>query len=101
MDVLIGGSGNDQMWGGDQGAPDGASDTFVMDDGHRADVIADFEVGIDLIDLSGNAAFSTFSDVTASAYDKMRGVWIFGNGRDKFVLEGLSVDDLDSGDFIF
>ena len=49
-DTVIGGEGNDVMFGG-QG-----SDTFVFrtqDVGNWVDVIADYEAGIDRIDLTG------------------------------------------------
>ncbi|OEF23300.1 DUF5801 repeats-in-toxin domain-containing protein [Vibrio rumoiensis] len=58
-DILIGGAGDDELWGGDyQGTGDGESDTFVWhaeDIGTTGspttDIIKDFELDIDQIDI--------------------------------------------------
>jgi Ca2+-binding RTX toxin-like protein len=58
-DTLIGGAGNDRLIGGT------GSDTFVFASGFDVDTIADFEVGIDQIDLSAFAGLA-FNQLTIS-----------------------------------
>lgn len=80
-DTLIGDDGNDTLWGYNEwGVPDvlvggAGSDTFVFNhpgeslnaDGQR-DVIADFETGVDKIDLSSEyMAGITADDITITA----------------------------------
>ena len=68
-DILIGGAGNDELWGGERnGTGDGAADTFVwrsQDIGTQTspaiDVIKDFELNLDKIDIR-----DLFSDRDAS-----------------------------------
>jgi Ca2+-binding RTX toxin-like protein len=45
-DVIYGGRGNDKMWGGDD------ADRFVFEKNGGRDVICDFDVAEDVIDLS-------------------------------------------------
>lgn len=59
-DVLFGGLGNDVLVGG------AGRDTFVIRRQDRADLILDFEVGVDRIGLSGNLRFEDLSIVQGS-----------------------------------
>ena len=55
-DLIVGGLGDDSLTG------DLGEDTFLFDLGDGNDTIADFETGIDLIDLSGTGL--TFGDLS-------------------------------------
>lgn len=90
--TLDGGSGNDWMKGGD------GFDTFVFETGSDQDTIADFEDGIDLIDLAayGLAGFGDLL-VTQSGAD----VQIAMTAQDSIMLLNTSVAALDSTDFLF
>jgi len=48
-DVIVGGRGNDQMWGG------AGADRFEFASEWGDDLIRDFEVGIDRLDLTGRS----------------------------------------------
>jgi Ca2+-binding RTX toxin-like protein len=65
-DVLIGGSGNDALWG-DFANVDGkvstGRDIFMFHQGSGQDLILDFEVGKDLIDIR-DYGFAGFADLT-------------------------------------
>ncbi|MXQ07681.1 hypothetical protein GQ651_07465 [Alphaproteobacteria bacterium GH1-50] len=55
-DTIIGGEGNDFMWGDAYeliNEATGGADVFVFEDGSNDDVIFDFEVGKDILDLTG------------------------------------------------
>ncbi len=59
-DLLRGGLGNDTLTGDDSSGGQGA-DTFVLAVGEGTDVITDFEVGIDLLQLEGNVIVDDLS----------------------------------------
>ena len=54
-DIIYGGGGNDTMTGGTEEGGDGDQDIFVFGSSSYGDhdVITDFEVGIDKIDMTG------------------------------------------------
>ena len=102
-DTLIGHGGDDMLEGGpdtDRLIGSGGSDTFVFAPGDGADIVYDFENGIDMIDLS----FYGFADFAAEVQPQIRtinnkAVLEFGGG-DRVVLNGVAEADLDATDFI-
>lgn len=92
-DVLDGGTGRDRMSG------DAGADTFVFKTGYARDFIMDFEVGIDRLDLSG-LGVTDLAAVQASA--RQAGSWLYLDfGTDEILLKRVTIDQLDSMDFIF
>lgn len=98
-DILNGGGGRDVLFG------EAGADVFVFERGTSADVIGDFQVGVDRIDLS---AFGlTWQDVLNSmhenggttAIDLGGGDPLFNNG-DMIVLNGVARASLSERDFI-
>ncbi len=102
VDRLLGENGNDRLDGGlgDDVLSGGAgADVFVYSL-TGLDRVKDFEDGIDQLDLSGIAGFTTFADVTAVAQDKWGGVVLdFGNDDILFV-ENMDFADFDASDVI-
>lgn len=110
-DVLVGGQGSDTLWGGDDGATtgDNAADTlwgeagvdrFVFVSGFGVDLIADFETGVDKIELLSFSAFSTFSSLlsVATITAQSNGVVVsFGAAG---TLQIVGPTTLSAGDFI-
>ena len=117
-DILIGGAGNDELWGGERnGTGDGAADTFVwhsQDIGTQAspaiDVIKDFELSLDKIDIrdlfSNNDASKAqmdeiLSHITASEDDGKINLTVNTDkgGEQVIVLDNISTHSLglDSG----
>lgn len=99
-DILNGGGGRDVLFG------EAGTDIFVFERGTSADVIGDFQVGVDRIDLS---AFGlTWQDVLNSmhenggttAIDLGGGDPLLNNG-DMIVLNGVARASLSERDFIF
>ena len=62
-DTLTGGVGNDTLTGGD------GADIFVFAPGHGADIIADFTIATDKIDLSAFAGFTNLGAVQGATDD--------------------------------
>ena len=60
-DVLIGGAGQDTLTGG------AGADLFIIGLGDGANTIADFQDGVDHIDLSAFGGYSTISQLAAGA----------------------------------
>lgn len=91
-DVLLGGDGNDVLTGRSD------ADVFVFDDG--TDRITDFDDGVDTIRIVVNG-IDSFADLTGLMSDVGPNAMIdFGNG-DRLGLQGVSIVDLDAGDFVF
>jgi serralysin len=73
-DTLRGGAGNDTLTGG------AGADTFVFAAGDDADIITDFETGIDTLDLT-SFGFDSAAEALGLAFDTAEGVvFDFGNG---------------------
>ena len=94
-DYLSGGGGNDTLYGGE------GADTFAFVAGNGADVVGDFSVADDLIDLSGFAGITGFGDLTITG--ESDGVVIdlseFGGGTVK--LQDVTLADLSADHFVF
>ncbi len=98
---LKGGVGSDTIEGG--GGPDvltggAGADHFVFADFEGNDLIHDFEIGIDRIDISSNRA-DAFDDLTISNW-KGDAV-ISWDGKTTIQLEGVNASSLHTSDFIF
>lgn len=95
-DVLNGGGGNDKMSGG------AGADTFIFSKGD--DVITDFNAAnaLEKIDLSNVAAIKGFKDLKNNHATQDGSNLVIDDGPgNTLTLNGLSIGDLDKGDFIF
>ena len=94
-DTLHGGVGDDTLHGGE------GADTFAFVAGNGADVVRDFSVAGDLIDLSGFARIAGFGDLTIT--EESDGVVIhlseFGGGTVE--LQDVTLADLGADHFVF
>ncbi|MEB3214115.1 MAG: Calx-beta domain-containing protein [Leptolyngbyaceae bacterium] len=88
-DVLQGQKGNDKLFGGAD------NDIFVLKKGHGTDLIRDFELGDDLIQLQGSLSFSdlTFQQQGNKAL-------IIADGEELAVLQGIQTSQLSQANFI-
>lgn len=94
-DLIVGGDGNDTMFGGADG------DTFQFLNGFGVDRVADFEVGIDVINLASVSGITSYADLTGNHLaDGANGAVISVDG-DSIVLSGVTVSELSSADFAF
>lgn len=87
-DILIGGRGRDAINGGtgsDQLTGNGGPDRFVFAVGDGSDMITDFALGVDKIDLAPGVAFSF---VAAGANDT---ALLYGPGGDAILLVGVDI----------
>lgn len=119
-DILTGGQGNDELWGGGRGGlhgvlGDGVEDTFIWHKGDltsvaSTDVIKDFEIGIDKIDIrdlfndsDGHAGIQMddmLSHLQASDVDGKINLKVTsedGSLSQNIVLDNVSAADLGSG----
>jgi len=110
-DDLDGGSGNDKLWGGKgRDELDGdngidvlvggkGADRFIFDENAGRDLIKDFQVGVDRIeiDIDGIAGFGALS-ITDNAQG--HAVIDLGGG-DSITLKGVSKASLSASDFAF
>lgn len=98
-DVLMGGKGNDTLKGGD------GVDKFVFRTGWDVDTIKDFDATgsvHDRIDLSGLNSVKSWTDLKNNHLEKDGSdVVIDGRNGDRIVLEDVTLQSLDKGDFIF
>ncbi|GAA6180981.1 hypothetical protein NBRC116594_24190 [Shimia sp. NS0008-38b] len=102
-DTLEGGSGNDHLWGGNWWQ-DGDADTFVAQAGGGRDMIHDFEVNHDVLDLSSYGI--TYEDLQAHIQDQGWATVIDlsaltgGESNDRLVLKSVDPDDLNESNFL-
>ena len=85
--MLIGGAGQDTLTGG------AGADIFVLAPGDGANTIADFQDGIDRIDVSGYGGYSSIGQLAAGA--KVT----FADGG-YVILTGVQASSLSAADFI-
>ncbi|GHG92975.1 calcium-binding protein [Pseudodonghicola xiamenensis] len=118
QDTLLGGAGDDALYGGagrdtlDGGVGDdtltggNGADTFVFSGtDFGADVVTDFNAGsasssVDLIELS-TEAFADWSAVSAASAQVGSDVVISYDASNSITLLGVTLGDLDTGDFLF
>jgi serralysin len=103
-DTLIGERGSDTLVGGDD------ADRFIFRPNHLwngdIDVIVDFEVGIDKIEAKGWGSVNAnnwLSNAIANGdfVNRSDGALYTSNRGGQLLLEGVSLDSLNSSDFIF
>jgi Ca2+-binding RTX toxin-like protein len=94
-DTLDGHAGKDILHGG------ASSDTFVFSTGSGKDVIADFENGLDKIDLQDFHAVSDFADLQAHHLKVSGDDLIIRYGHDSITISNMGKADLDVSDFQF
>ena len=90
-DTLAGGAGDDSLMGG------AGMDRFVFTDNGGSDIIGDFEVGLDLIDLQ-QAGVTGFGELDISRV-KNNTLIDYGDGSVEF--SGVHVNQIDENSFIF
>ena len=107
-DQINGGAGSDEIWGGtgddtlSGGEADGAVDIFGFIAGSGSDSVTGFEVGIDVLDLSGTTTdFVATQDVINNASNSAGGLLINLGGGAILVLANLTTGDITAMDFIF
>jgi Ca2+-binding RTX toxin-like protein len=93
-DHLDGGAGNDTMTGGS------ASDTFIFRSKGGHDVITDFEIIDEHIDVSGWKAVKSFTDLQSHMKAEDGGIMIT-YGNDSLFLDHIHRSDLQSTHFVF
>ena len=94
-DVLIGGSGNDTLIGGK------GSDLFVLAQDNGVDLIKDFELGKDLIQLSGNLQFKDLTIVQGSGRNGSDAMlFVTETNQLVAIVDDLNSNNLTISDFI-
>ncbi len=92
---IDGGAGNDTLTGG------AGSDTFVFHSGYGADIITDFSVGFDKVDISELSGFYALGDVLAiAAQTGANTILNFGFSL-SLTLQNVALSALSAIDFIF
>ncbi|MEX5564403.1 hypothetical protein SM764_13345 [Pseudophaeobacter sp. 1A16562] len=97
-DVLNGGGGRDKLVGG------GGEDTFIFKGDFGRDVVRDFTIGEDVLDLSALTGEATSLDafVDSATDTGSRVIYDMGDdGQNVIILNGVSLDDLTADDFLF
>ncbi|MEP3846646.1 MAG: calcium-binding protein [Paracoccaceae bacterium] len=94
-DLLNGGAGNDTLTG------NGGDDVFVFNDGFGNDVVTDFDIGRDVIDLSDVSSISDWADLQENMNQNGDNVIIEGSSGNDIELTDLDMSLLTSNDFIF
>jgi Ca2+-binding RTX toxin-like protein len=92
-DILLGGGGDDLLTGGK------GSDTFTFGPGDGDDRITDFEKNKDTIFLDGIAGVDDFGDLTFTKIGS--DVLVTWGTSDSILLEGVKLNQIHSGDFMF
>ncbi len=105
-DVLVGGAGDDTLNGGagDDVLQGGTgSDTFVFSGEFGVDVIRDFEASnnSEKIDLSAVVDITSYNDLINNHLSDSAGGAVIASGSHTITLEGVTVSELDTNDFIF
>ena len=94
-DLIDGGEGHDHLFGGR------GKDVFFFDDGDGADIIFDFRVGKDKIDLSEYDGIHGFEDIADEISGGVFGASIELAEGDSIFLAGVGAGHLSESDFIF
>ncbi len=102
-DRIEGGAGNDHLWGGEW-AGDQTGDTFVMQAGTGQDMVHDFEVAHDQIDLTAYGV--DFAAVKGALVDEGWATVLdlsklgADSAGDKLILKDVQADDLSEKNFV-
>ena len=105
-DTLVGGLGDDTLFGDfGSGSNESFADTFIFEDnqGPEADIIADFETGIDKIDFTATE-FTGFNDLTngGERYFEQDGADTVIHYYDHTItLQNVDANQLSADDFLF
>ncbi|WP_162236029.1 hypothetical protein [Devosia sp. Leaf64] len=111
-DMVIGGSGNDTLFGGngddtlsgdagdDTHYGGSGADTFVFRSGMGEDLIGDFELGIDTIEIRDQGSMN-FASLMANAEEYGGYSWLHLNDGGTISLINISLSDLSASDFRF
>lgn len=94
-DIINGGRGNDVLNGG------AAADTFVFVTGTGHDTIADFQDGMDLIDITGIKSIKDFGQITGAMVQNGTGVDIALGDNDMLTIQNITIDKLTAVDFAY
>ncbi|MBX9459196.1 MAG: M10 family metallopeptidase C-terminal domain-containing protein [Rhizobium sp.] len=94
-DIINGGRGNDILHGG------AAADTFVFATGTGHDTIADFQDGIDLIDITGIRKINDFAQIADAMTQNGTDVVIDLGGKDSLTIQNVTIDKLTAIDFAY
>ena len=93
-DYIVGGTGDDTLSGGT------GSDTFIFGDNSGNDVVTDFTVGEDTIDLSLLSTAIAFEDLTITDLDDGSGVTVTHSALGGTItLQGVTSAELTADDF--
>jgi len=105
-DVLNGGFGKDQLYGGAGNDTLSGGGTLELDHfivtstGFGADIVVDFQNGVDKIRVLGVAGWDDFSDVSVSSNGSGWAVITFSDGS-TITLEGVASGQVDASDFLW
>ena len=92
-DTITGGAGNDVLSGGI------GNDLFVLADGSGNDIVSDFEIGSDLLDVTGlndsDGNPVNVNDVTVTSDGQGGSILTFDNGE-QIILRDIDPSDLDT-----
>lgn len=94
-DIIDGGAGNDILHGGS------AADTFIFTTGTGSDTIADFQDGIDLIDITGIKKINDFAQIAEAMTQVGADVVIDLGGKDSLTVQNVTIDKLTAIDFAY
>jgi len=95
VDIINGGRGNDTLYGG------AAADNFVFVTGTGHDVIADFQDGFDLVDLTGIKGVTDFAQIADAMVQNGTGVDIALGGGDMLTIDNVTISKLTAIDFAY
>ncbi|GHF25570.1 serralysin [Kordiimonas sediminis] len=102
-DHVIGGYGNDTLWGGggnDTLAGSGGQDVFAFSASTGVDVVEDFTVSEDILDLS-ETALASVPDFSSIAVQTDTGLFVDLGGGNSILLLGLTSTDIDTMTIVF
>jgi len=85
-DILVDGKGQDILTGG------AGADRFVLSSDNHHDIITDFQVGIDTLDLSNYQLFRNMGQLNVVSHVDGATVTFFGESLRIFTLDGQSLD---------
>ena len=106
-DGIDGGRGSDELWGGagnDTLSGGGGKDTFVFFDNGGTDIIEDFNLHLpgEKIDLGELSRIKGFGDLMRNHISQDGSNAVIDDGAGTvIILRGISMDDLNRGDFLF